>query len=84
MISLFILALTGPLNPNKFTIGCELVSWSTIHCYQTPGQKTTACSESDSGSIWQCKKAHPKYLQWDFDGDLDVDLRDYAILQNSY
>lgn len=60
--------------------GCQ--GYSYTRCVQLPGHQP-ACTEpgAESGSRdWRCD-VHPGCLVFDRDGDLDIDLRDWAKVQ---
>ena len=71
----FAAAMTGP--------GCGCKGWfyRTWDCTQETGKQPT-CHETTIYS-WTCR-VHPYRIDkdWDLDGDLDVDLADFAAFQN--
>ena len=77
VLAMFIAAMCGP------NVGCEMSYTLRRYCSQVPGQPEIKCVTQFESRFETCDYgATLDGMRWDFDGDRDVDLRDFAAFQN--
>ena len=80
VLMLFVAAMTGPANhPN-----CHSIRFVTTVCTRSVGETVETCITDESLPAWTCRGFDPHWFSLDRDHDGDVDLRDWAKVQNTW